>query len=160
MGFTPPTYWDRETRTGSYTNAKLWPENYREPWVVMPTDYQPVWGDIAVFDGNYGHIIVIERVDGDKALISEYNRLIKEGFDNDYWTIGGYLSGCGPLKAYLHFPDRKEEDEPTDAGQDIIRQFELFVNNIEGQIKTLTETNSQLRNRLEQINDLSKMEVK
>lgn len=160
MGFSAPTYWDRETRTGSYTNAKLWPENYREPWeVITSLDYQPVWGDIIVFDGNYGHIVVVEKVEGDKVFISEYNRLIKENFDNDYWTIGDRLSGCGPFKAYLHNPNRPEETT-KENGADLIKQFELFVNNMKGQITSLTESNTQLRNRLEEINNLSQLEVK
>ena len=113
-----------------------------------------------MFDGNYGHIIVIENVDGDTALISEYNRLIKEGFDNDYWEIGGKLSGCGPLKAYLHNPNRDPEVKPVDDGAELIKQFEEFVNNIEKDIRTLTDTNIQLRSRLEEINQLSQLEVK
>lgn len=125
----------------------------------MPTDYTPVPGDIVVFDGNYGHIIVVEDVNDDVAFISEYNRLVKEGFSNDYWTIGDRLSGCGPLKAYLHYPYR-EVVAPTEDGAELIKQFELFVNNIEAEITTLTTTNSQLRDRLEQINRLSKLEVK
>lgn len=101
VGYTPPCYWDRATRTGSYTNAKLWLQNFREPWEVKGPDYRPVAGDIAVFDGEYGHVIFIERNDG---LISEYNRITKGGFDNDIWKFGTTLAGCGPLLGYLHFP--------------------------------------------------------
>ena len=101
IGYTPPCYWDRKTKTGSYTNAKDWLKNYREPWEVKGPDYKPVAGDIAIFDGNCGHAIFIESNDG---LISEYNRIVKGGFDNDIWEFGTTLSGCGPLLGYLHFP--------------------------------------------------------
>lgn len=101
VGFTPPCWWDRETKTGSYTNAKDWLKNYREPWEVKGPDYKPSAGDVAVFDGEYGHVIFIEKSDG---LISEYNRVVKNGFDNDNWEFGSALAGCGPLLGYLHFP--------------------------------------------------------
>lgn len=103
VGFTPPCYWDRATHTGSYTNAKEWLNNFREPWEVKGPEYKPVPGDIAVFDGTYGHVVFIEKADG---LISEYNRITKEGFDNDIWEFGSSLSGCGPLLGYLHFPNK------------------------------------------------------
>ena len=108
MGYTPPCYWDRETKTGSYTNAKYWLDNYREPWVVKDIDYTPVAGDIAVFTGTYGHVIVIEDING-TALISEYNRLQKLGFDNDFWTPGSQLSQCGALIGYLHYENKSVE---------------------------------------------------
>ena len=37
VGFTPPVWWDRATKTGSYPNAKDWLANYREPWEVKGT---------------------------------------------------------------------------------------------------------------------------
>lgn len=101
-GFTAPCWWDRETKTGSYTNAKDWLNNFREPWEVKGPEYRPTPGDIAVFDGEYGHVVFIEKSDG---LISEYNRIVKNEFDNDNWEFGTTLSGCGPLLGYLHFPN-------------------------------------------------------
>lgn len=112
-----------------------------------------------MFDGNYGHIVVVEKNEGNKVFISEYNRIIKEGFDNDYWEIGGKLSGCGPFKAYLHNPNRPI-DKGQDIGADLLIQIEQFVNNMKGQITSLTTENTQLRNRLEEINSLSQLEVK
>ena len=103
-GFTPPCWWDRATKTGSYTNAKLWLENYRDPWEVKGTYYKPVHGDIAVFDGNYGHVVFIEEVNGNTCLISDYNRVAKETFGTDTWECGTTLKGCGPLLGYLHYP--------------------------------------------------------
>ena len=69
------------------------------------------------------------------------------------------MSGCGPFKAYLHNPNRPEETT-KENGADLIKQFELFVNNMKGQITSLTESNAQLRHRLEEINNLSQLEVK
>lgn len=117
VGYTPPCYWDRETRTGSYTNAKLWLQNFREPWEVKGPDYRPVAGDIAVFDGEYGHVIFIENNNG---LISEYNRIVKGGFDNDVWDFGTVLAGCGPLIGYLHFPNSSVAPVPRNEKVDQI----------------------------------------
>lgn len=104
VGFTPPCYMDRATRTGSYTNAKLWLENYREPWQVKGADYKPVAGDIAVFDGNYGHVVFIERMSGNTALISDWNRVAPLTYASDNWDVTGKLKGVGALKGYLHYP--------------------------------------------------------
>lgn len=102
--FSPPCYWDRATKTGSYTNAKLWIENWREPWEVKGSDYKPVAGDIAVFDGEYGHVAFIERVDGKQCLISDWNRVAPLTYASDTWEYGTRLKGCGELIGYLHFP--------------------------------------------------------
>lgn len=128
-----PCYWNREQRKGLYTNAKLWLENYKEPWEVKGPDYTPVHGDIAVFTGKYGHDVFIEEVNGDVALISEYNRIVREGFDTDNWTIGGPLKGCGKLIGYLHYP--REEDI--------------------SELEQLKQENKELKKALKQINKLS-----
>ena len=220
VGFTPPCYWDRETRTGSYTNAKDWLNNFREPWEVKGPEYRPVPGDIAVFSGNYGHVIFIEKSDG---LISEYNRITKGGFDNDVWEFGSSLSGCGPLLGYLHFPNgsispvpRNEavnQIETTDTalrirtepsleglivGQvgigyydvlaqteadgytwyrigkdrwcanittkylpaddtDILSQIEKYLNSMKVKAQELNKENNDLKERLDKINELSKV---
>jgi len=120
-GYSAPCYNDRSKKSGSYTTAKLWPENFREPWEVKGPDYVPVHGDIAVFDGNYGHVVFIEDINGNKALISEYNRIAKETFSTDEWEYGKTLKGCGVLKGYLHYPYRSvdpvERDETVNQIQ-------------------------------------------
>lgn len=103
-GFTPPCWWDRATKQGSYTDAKLWIENFRDPWEVKDTNYIPVHGDIAVFDGRAGHVVFIEEVDGNRCLISDYNRVAAETFGTATWEYGTSLKGCGPLLGYLHYP--------------------------------------------------------
>ena len=103
-GCTPPCWWDRETHTGSYTNAKLWLENYRDPWEVKGPEYIPVHGDIAVFTGTYGHVVYIEISNNGICTISEYNREEKETFDTYEWVPGVRLPGCGDLIGYLHYP--------------------------------------------------------
>lgn len=73
-----PCFWDRATKTGSYTNAKDWLENYRDPWVVKDKDYTPVAGDIAVFDGEYGHVQFMET----DVMYSEYSNGDPNSFRN------------------------------------------------------------------------------
>lgn len=59
---------------GLYTNAKDWLDHYRDPWEVKSLDYQPVEGDIIVFTGTYGHVVVVERVNANGTLcVSDYN---------------------------------------------------------------------------------------
>ena len=103
-GFTPCVWYDRATQSGSYTNAKLWLENYRDPWEVKGANYKPVAGDVAVFDGQYGHVVFIERMDGDVALISDWNRVAPLTYSSDTWDVTKPLSRCGNLMGYLHFP--------------------------------------------------------
>lgn len=115
--FSPCCWFDRQTQSGSYTNAKLWLENYRDPWEVKGADYKPVAGDVAVFDGNYGHVIFIERVDGKTALISDWNRVAPLTYASDNWEWGTQLKGCGPLLGYLHYP--YSSTEPVERNENV-----------------------------------------
>lgn len=92
--FSAPTWWDRATQTGSYTNAKLWLENYRDPWVVKGTDYTPKAGDIAVFDGEYGHVQFMET----DTMYSEYSNGDPNSFRN------GKFEKKPNLLGFLHYP--------------------------------------------------------
>lgn len=116
-GFSPCCWWDRATKTGSYTNAKLWPQNFRDPWQVKGTDYEPMAGDVAVFDGEYGHVAFIERVNGKTCLISDWNRVAPLTYASDNWQWGTQLKGCGPLMCYLHFP--YESVEPVGRNENV-----------------------------------------
>lgn len=93
-GMTPPCWWDRETKTGSYTNAKEWLKNYRDPWQVKGVDYTPKAGDIAVFDGEYGHIQFLET----DSMFSEYSNGDPNSFRN------GKFEKKANLLGFLHFP--------------------------------------------------------
>ena len=101
-GLPYPTWWDRATETGSFTNAKDWLENYRDPWEPKGADYTPVAHDIVVFNGTYGHVAFIEKVEGNKALLSQYMNGKEDSFSNYSWEIGA--SYTGPLLGYLHCP--------------------------------------------------------
>lgn len=94
QGFSAPTYWDRETKTGSYTNAKEWLKNWREPWEVKGLDYEPKAGDIAVFDGEYGHIQFMET----DVMYSEYRNGDPDSFRN------GKFEKTSNLLGFLHYP--------------------------------------------------------
>ena len=114
VGFNPPCWWDRATLTGSYTNAKDWLENYRDPWEVKGPDYTPTAGDIAVFDGNYGHVAFIERNNNDgTCTITDYNRVAPETFALDTWKIGVSLTSTGKLIGYLHWPTTEKVVNPV-----------------------------------------------
>ena len=95
-GLTPPTYWDRATKQGSYPNAKDWLENFREPWEVKDTNWKPVAGDILVYtDESYGHVIYCES----DTITSEYRNGDPNSFRNA--KIGDYK---GELIGVLHYP--------------------------------------------------------
>lgn len=94
VGYSAPCYWDRATKTGSYTNAKEWLDNFREPWEVKDRDYTPVAGDIAVFDGNYGHVQFLET----DVMYSEYSNGNPNSFRNGNFVKKSNLLG------FLHFP--------------------------------------------------------
>ena len=94
VGYSAPCYWDRETRTGSYTNAKEWLKNYREPWEVKGVDYTPVAGDICVFDGNAGHVQFLES----DVMFSEYASGNPDSFKNGTFVKKSNLLG------FLHYP--------------------------------------------------------
>ena len=95
VGFSAPCYWDRATKTGSYTNAKDWLENYREPWEVKDPSYTPKQGDILVYDGEYGHVIFMET----DTMTSEYRNGDPNSFRNA--KLGDYK---GVLLGVLHYP--------------------------------------------------------
>lgn len=94
-GMSAPCYWDRATKTGSYTNAKDWLENYREPWEVKGVDYTPKAGDILVYDGEYGHVIFMET----DVMTSEYRNGDPNSFRNA--KLGDFK---GDLLGILHYP--------------------------------------------------------
>lgn len=94
LGWEFPTWWDRETKTGSYPNAKEWLKNYRDPWEVKGVDYTPVAGDIAVFDGTYGHVQFLET----DVMYSEYSNGDPNSFRN------GKFEKKSNLLGFLHYP--------------------------------------------------------
>lgn len=91
-----PCYWDRATKSGSYTNAKEWLKEYREPWMpITDPSYKPVQGDILVYNGEYGHVIFMET----DLLTAEYRNGDPNSFRNA--KIGDYN---GKLLGVLHYP--------------------------------------------------------
>lgn len=114
-GKTAPCYQDRATRSGSYNNAKTWLDNFREPWQVKDTDYNPVSGDIAVFDGQYGHVIrIIDNQDG-VCTCSEYRSGDENSFRVFKWTAGTTYTGA--LLGYLHYPYKTVD--PVERNEDV-----------------------------------------
>lgn len=134
-----PCYFDRATRSGSYTNAKLWLENYREPWQVKGADFKPSSGDIAVFTGEFGHVVYIEEVVGDSALISDYNRVAPLTYASDTWKWGTRLNGCGELIGYLHYPYEMVETVERDKTKNQIHCADTSL-----RIRTEPNTHSEI----------------
>ena len=94
-GFSPIEYWDRATQTGSYTNAKEWLKEYRDPWIpITDLSYVPVPGDVAVFDGEYGHVQFFET----EVMVSEYSNGDPNSFRVKKFERKGNLLG------FLHYP--------------------------------------------------------
>jgi len=133
-GLTPPTWQNKAKQSGKYPNAKNWVANNRNPWIVKDTDYIPQHNDIAVFDGQFGHVIYIERNDGDTCLISQYNLDAPQTFSNATWTIGKRLYGkkynTGNLLGYLHYPQAEDTDykQKYEIAQSKLDRIEAIIN--------------------------------
>lgn len=112
-GLAEPPCWQSgsgSSGSGAYTNAKDWLQHYRDPWQVKDLSYKPVPGDIIVFTGQYGHVVVVERVNQDGTLqVSDYNLINayhQFGYKNNYRygdRITGYMS-TGACIGALHNP--------------------------------------------------------
>ena len=96
VSFSAPCYYDRPTKLGSYTNAKEWIKNFREPWEVKSPDYKPVAGDIVVYDGEYGHVQFMET----DTIYSEYAKGNPNSFKNG--KLDEYYNKS--ILGYLHYP--------------------------------------------------------
>lgn len=112
-GLSPPCWWDGSgsSGTGAYTHAKYWLDHYRDPWEVKGLNYSPVPGDIVVFTGTYGHVVVVEAVNGDGSLIvTDYNLIAGNqtwGRKTDYHygdRIIGATQNTGACIGALHYP--------------------------------------------------------
>lgn len=108
VGYSAPCWWDRNTMTGSYTNAKDWLSNYRNPWEVKGLDYQAKAGDIVVYDGTYGHVQFMET----DTMYSEYSNGNPDSFRN-----GKLTDYKGIILGYLHFP--LEAVQPTERNASV-----------------------------------------
>ena len=97
VGFSAPTWWDRLTKTGSYTNAKDWLVEYRDPWEpITGPNYIPCAGDIAVYNyGEFGHVLFLET----ETMTSEYRSGNADSFRNA--QLGDFK---GELLGFLHYP--------------------------------------------------------
>lgn len=117
-----PCYNDRSRKIEGYNNAKLWPQNFKEPWYphyfADEPDIELKPGDILVFDGNYGHVAFIGKIqDYDHAIVEQYNLKAPLEFSNDVWERGGILKGypynTGLPKGILRFEGKKKETFDT-----------------------------------------------
>lgn len=83
-GFGPPCYYNRAKKEPAYTDAKEWLDEFREPWepiwIKRNPSYMPCPGDIIVFDGNHGHVAVIEK---DRGKSDNYVIPVPENRDRD-----------------------------------------------------------------------------
>lgn len=98
-------------RTGSgstggqgFADAKNWPIHYRDPFKFIDKINTPAKaGDIAVFNGNYGHVVFIEKVENNMITFTDYNKVSPKTFScqtMDYVTFTNY-NGNNSLMGYL-----------------------------------------------------------
>lgn len=107
-----PCYRD-DNKSQGFGDAKNWLRRRRPDWVVTQTCVE---GDIIVWDGNYGHVAVVEKVNNDgTCLISQYNLDAKKGFSNAIWNVGERLKGkvanTGNFMGFLHYKYNKVESD-------------------------------------------------
>lgn len=111
--YTPPCWYSGSGSSGygAYTNAKEWLNNYRDPWEVKGTNYTPVPGDIVVFTGTYGHVVVIESANSDGSyVVTDYNLIAGThmfGRKTNYFypnRIQGANISTGNCIGCLHYP--------------------------------------------------------
>ncbi len=75
---------ERSGRTAprGWGDAKNWVVMAPSSWLVL----NPIPGDIAVITaGTWGHVMYVERVEGNKMLVSEYNQRLDGRYRNDRW---------------------------------------------------------------------------
>lgn len=122
--------------SGLYNHAKTWTEHYRDPWEVKDVGFLPSRGDVIVWDGNYGHVAVIEDVyDDGTARVSMSNMDGDQRYSEiAHWPLGtridksyGYKYTTGVVKGYLHYP----------AGDDLKAQLTEIRNQLNKIIKKL-----------------------
>ena len=117
----PPCWYSGSGSTGygSYTNARYWLDHYRTPWQAIPyrSDYKCSVGDIVVFTGTYGHVVVVEKVNRDGSLcVSDYNLIGGHnsfGYKTNYFygnTITGAGGSTGACIGVLHNPNIKSSN--------------------------------------------------
>lgn len=128
-GLAQPPCWYRGSGSsgyGLYTNAKEWLNHYRDPWEVKGLNYDPQAGDIIVFDGIAGHVVVVEKNNGDGTLyITDYNGLggsERWGYKTNY-VYGNRLPGTGNCIGALHNPNISPE--PPGPGPE--RSFPIWL---------------------------------
>ncbi len=129
---------------GGFPNAKNWFNS-----TSLPKGYVLREGSIAVFDGNYGHVCVVEKIiDSNHAIItqSQYDSN-KARRDYKYWekrsaelTVGkATLAGVGKLIGFIYPPindkrvARNEEKNQVGIIDDFVNVRESANGNIKDQ---------------------------
>lgn len=106
---------------GAYTNAKEWLKCYRTPWVAISIDeypdYQPVANDIAVFDGEYGHVQFFET----DTMVSEYSSGNANSFKFKKFERKSNLLG------FLHLPIKMVEPVERNVNIDQIQTTDISL---------------------------------
>lgn len=103
------TRFDLARKGGGFSNAKNWWEES-----PLPKGSEPRIGSICVFDGNYGHVIVLVRhINGKRFLVhdSSFDEN-KKRRDWKFWRIyevdlevgTAPISGVGKIKGFLYLP--------------------------------------------------------
>ena len=114
-GLSQPPCWysgSGSSGTGLYTDAKYWLARYRDPWEVKDLSYELQVGDIVVFTGNFGHVVVVESVNSNGTVnVSDYNLIAGNetfGYKTNYRygdIIRGTVYNTGACIGALHNPN-------------------------------------------------------
>lgn len=90
-------------------NAKYW---YGDKSIGVNKDLKrgskPKLGAIACFDGNYGHVAIVEKIEGNKVTISYAEKGgTKFSLATEKWTVGKAYPkyGWGKFQGYIYMPD-------------------------------------------------------
>ena len=133
-------------------NAKYW---YADKSIGVNKDLErgskPKLGAIVCFDGNYGHVGVVEKIEGNKVTMSYQE---KDGtyfsLATENWTVGKTYPkyGWGKFQGYIYPPvEFVLEEKPTTAlkfkvGDKVIINGELYISSndttVDGYVKNKT----------------------
>lgn len=133
---------DIARKGGGFGNAKDW---YKDS--PLPKGSKIRVGSIAVFNGSYGHVAIVERVvDSTHALISESQYDPDKTLRNyKYWqkrtvelVVGkATLSGVGELLGFIYLPIKDIRTSRNDKEQiEIIEEYVNVRTSANGTIKT------------------------
>lgn len=111
---------------GKYRDAKYWKDHPRYPFVYIANPTKFKIGDVLVFNGNYGHVAIVEDVKDYMLLVGDCHRVKPHTYAEEWWNYkNGSMSGdplpTGKLMGVLrneNFNPQPTEDITTEQAID------------------------------------------